>query len=73
MPVPQCWLNRDLRIGYIMGTLMYKARALLVVVCVKITTHSTLAQLVERATVNRVVPGSSPGGGAKKYIGQITI
>lgn len=26
---------------------------------------STLAQLVEPATVNRVVPGSNPGGGAK--------
>lgn len=26
--------------------------------------YSTLAQLVERATVNRMVPGSSPGGGA---------
>lgn len=27
-------------------------------------TYSTLAQLVERAAVNRLVPGSSPGGGA---------
>lgn len=27
--------------------------------------YSTLAQLVERAAVNRLVPGSSPGGGAK--------
>ena len=26
--------------------------------------YSTLAQLVERPTVNRMVPGSSPGGGA---------
>lgn len=26
--------------------------------------YSTLAQLVERATVNRMAPGSSPGGGA---------
>ena len=28
-------------------------------------TYSTLAQLVERATVNRLVPRSSRGGGAK--------
>ena len=26
--------------------------------------YGTVAQLVERATVNRMVPGSSPGGGA---------
>lgn len=27
--------------------------------------YSTLAQLEEHAAVNRTVPGSSPGGGAK--------
>ena len=31
------------------------------------TTYSTLAQLVERSAVNRIVPGSSPGGGATLY------
>ena len=28
------------------------------------TIYAPLAQLVERTTVNRVVPGSNPGGGA---------
>ena len=31
-----------------------------------LTLYCSIAQLVEPATVNRVVPGSSPGGTAKK-------
>ena len=35
--------------------------------------YSTLAQLVERPTVNRMVPGSSPGGGAKTMGTGVTV
>ena len=34
--------------------------------CVILIQYSSLAQLVERAAVNRVVAGSSPAGGARE-------
>ena len=35
------------------------------IVSCEIRSYSAIAQLVERSTVNRMVPGSSPGRGAR--------